>query len=122
MQYAAAMAGYLRYLAGRLDKVRASMKAEVATLRASQDNATHSRTSTIVAELFVGFKTFLDFAVEVSAISAVESKALSERAWRALQAAAAKQDAQQKRWSPPSGSYRVGHLSHRLWGGPHRDH
>jgi hypothetical protein len=51
----------------------------------------HARTPEIVANLMLGLRYFLRFAVEVKAVSADDAKEVREKAWRALGRGAAAQ-------------------------------
>jgi len=83
--YARAMAGYLVYLAGRLDELRAVAPARLAALRdAAMREGMHRRTPDAIASLAWGIEVYLAFAVEVGALGAAEAKALQERVWAAL--------------------------------------
>jgi hypothetical protein len=93
--YAAALAGFLQWLAPRLDEVRQELPALQARLRgkATQDGA-HARTPGIVASLAVGLHYFLDFAQEVGAITAAQRNQLTKRGWTALTESATAQTEQ----------------------------
>jgi Bifunctional DNA primase/polymerase, N-terminal/Domain of unknown function (DUF927) len=70
--YAAAMSGYLRWLAPRIEIIRRERLAEVAKLRDElRADAQHARTPGIAADLLYGFRLFLDFAREVGAVTVV---------------------------------------------------
>src|SRR5262249_1245829 len=89
--YAAAMAGYRRWLAGRYGEVRASLKRQHEQVRDQARAALpkdHARSPGIVADLALGLKYFLDFAVEAGAVTAAERADLSRRFWAALCGAA----------------------------------
>ncbi len=89
---AAAMAGFIRSIAGRQGEIRAGMRAEVARLRRQATGSrAHRRTPDVVANLAIGIEQFLAFGEAVHAITAVERTALGERCWRALGEAAASQ-------------------------------
>lgn len=83
--YAAAMAGYLKWLAPRYEAIRRSMPDEINAIRAAASvNGQHRRVPSIVADLYFGFRTFVTFAVEVGAISTTVEDALLDRAWTAF--------------------------------------
>jgi hypothetical protein len=93
-KHAAGMAGYLRWLAPRIDKIRRELPGKVAELRsemASDDQ--HARTPGIAADLLIGMRHFLRFAVECGAVSADESEGYLHRVRTGLTAAAAEQAA-----------------------------
>jgi hypothetical protein len=83
--YAASMSGYLRSLSERITDLRGQMPKKVQELRnAAADATQHRRTPGIVADLFLGLQTFLEFAVVIRALSNEERKKLEVRAWSAL--------------------------------------
>ncbi len=82
---AAAMAGYLHWLAADHERNAERVQARFEALREVAVTAdAHRRTPDIVANLAVGFERFLQFAAHVGAIDAEERRALWERCWRAL--------------------------------------
>jgi len=82
---AAAMAGYLRWLAPEHDDEAARVQARFQELRqAAASSAAHRRTPAAIANLAIGFERFLQFAEHVGAIDAEQRHRLWERAWRAL--------------------------------------
>jgi hypothetical protein len=85
--YAAAMSGYLRWLAPRLDEVRKKRKEMVEAIR-SEVNGGHRRTATTTGEMLAGLRFFLIFAEECGAISATDSDELMTKADLALRVAA----------------------------------
>jgi hypothetical protein len=89
--YARAQAGYISWLAGRLDKIREGLAQEHSRLRALAAQDGHPRTPGLVADLGVGWKLFLDFALEVGAVTSDERAALARRAWLGLLEAGARQ-------------------------------
>jgi len=69
--FEAAMGGYIRWLAAnRITDLQKSLLSQVHDVRLefSSRGYTHKRTGTIVANQFIGFKTFLDFALDAEAI------------------------------------------------------
>ncbi len=85
--YAAAMSGYLCWLAERYGEMRSRLSQERAALRdraLAEGGKGHARSPGIMADLAVGLKYLLDFAVEVGAITVEERSALAQRAWAAL--------------------------------------
>jgi hypothetical protein len=94
-RYAAAMAGYLSWLAARYDQLCGELAAERALLRDKALAATgHARTPGIVADLAVGWKYFLAFATEIGAITPAERDQLAVDVWAALLAGAGEQEAE----------------------------
>jgi hypothetical protein len=84
---AAAMAGYVRWLAPQIDTLKASLPEDI---RARRDQAArkgmkgHSRTPSDFASLTAGFATLARFAVECGALSAPEADHFTRRAEKAL--------------------------------------
>jgi hypothetical protein len=94
-KYAAALSGFLRWLAPQLDSIRARLRADLAELRdRARGDGQHARTPGIVADLALGLRYLLDFAQSAGAISETERGDLWERGWAALKEAAAAQGAQ----------------------------
>jgi hypothetical protein len=90
--YAAALAGFVRWLAPHYQAIRDSLRADVAELREKAlEGIAHRRTPEIVANLFVGLKNFLGFAKDAGAITAADKAELLRRAWDAMGEAAAAQ-------------------------------
>jgi len=91
-KYAAAMSGYLHWLAPRIEAINRDLPRTVAALRDElRTDGQHARTPGIVAELFMGLRYFLDFAQEAGAISADKRQRIEMKCRRALLAAAAEQ-------------------------------
>ena len=90
--YAQSMAGFLKWLAPQYDELQTQLRDELAQLRqeASQGGE-HRRTPEIVANLAVGLRYFLRFAVDECAVTEPEADALYKRGWGALGEAAAEQ-------------------------------
>jgi hypothetical protein len=97
--YSRAMAGYLRWLAPRMDGMAAEMKTRLAALRRVYP-ATHRRTSGIAANLEFGWTTFLAFAKQCSAITEHEHDELVARGRTALLRGAAAQARHQHDTNP----------------------
>jgi hypothetical protein len=90
--FAQALAGFTCWLAAQYDGRCKSMPEVWASLRdqALAGAAPESpRTPGIIANLALGLNTLLEFARDVGAITDSERKALDQRAWRAILAAAA---------------------------------
>jgi hypothetical protein len=102
--YAAAMAGYLMWLAPRLVAVRDELGTEGERLRgelgARPGKDQHRRTPTLVADLLAGFSPFLTFAREVGALSPEGAEDLRQRCCAALLSASAEQTAYQEDSDP----------------------
>jgi hypothetical protein len=86
--YVQALAGFIRWLAPQYQTIRDTLRANIAKYREKAQVGTHARTSGIVAELYIGLRYFLSFAVEVGAITTEQRKELCQRAWKALLRAA----------------------------------
>lgn len=99
---AAAMAGYVRWLAGRMDALQATAGDELSELRerAWRLNGAHARTPDVVAHLAYGWRQWLDFAVDVGAITDEERASLWERVWAALGVLAGEQAGHQRAEEP----------------------
>nr|MDP9473208.1 DUF3854 domain-containing protein [Chloroflexota bacterium] len=89
---ATALAGYVRWLAPRLDNQRANLPATLADYRSRLIGPRmHARTPDALANLAVGWHTWLIYAHEVGALTRDQAEAAFERAWTALSALAADQ-------------------------------
>ncbi len=81
--YAAAMAAFLRWLAGRYEEVQAEMPTRVTELRSrAYRESAHPRTPEIVANLAYGWEVFLRFVLAEHILSEAESQAIRQRSWR----------------------------------------
>jgi hypothetical protein len=99
--YALAMAGYVRWLAGRYDMIAPTIAADLVRFReAAQASAVHRRTPEITAQLAIGWRWWLSYAVEVGAIEAADAPNWWGRVWHALGEAAGEQ-AQHQQASDP---------------------
>ena len=99
--YAQATAGYIQWLAPRLDQVRAEMSAAHARYREQAAHAgLHRRTPGIVADLFIGWERFLDFAHEAEALTRSEAEGYRARVWSALIEVAHRQSEHQREANP----------------------
>ena len=77
---AAAMAGYLCWLASRIDDLKAALPERRRTLRDTlAQGIDHRRTPDIAASLILGWETFLRFAEDVGAISCAVAASLLAR-------------------------------------------
>jgi hypothetical protein len=81
--YAAATAGFVRWLASRYAETQSAFPASVARLRALV-GATHPRTADVIGQLAAGAEVFLTFAEEVGVVEKEKRSALSARLWEAL--------------------------------------
>ena len=99
--YAASMAGYLQWLAGRYDQARAGFEGKVSEHRSeAMLNAAHARTPEILASLQAAFELYLEFCVKSDAIDVLEAGRLADRCWEALCEAAASQAKHQAETEP----------------------
>ncbi|HPU75066.1 MAG TPA: hypothetical protein PLG65_02750 [Bacillota bacterium] len=101
--FEAAMAGYLEWLAPRLDGLRSALKARKLELRAKADReqiSAHRRTPDIIASLYAGWELFLDYACDSGAVTLDERDKLAEKGWAALCRSGAEQAALQKDENP----------------------
>lgn len=90
--YAKAMAGYLQWLAPKLDSLRSELYTNHRELRTRASNsAIHKRTPDLVASLANGLEIFNRFAVEQGILSQVAATELFDRCWIALGKVAEKQ-------------------------------
>ena len=84
-EYARAMAGYLRWLAGRLDALKKTFATDLAVLRdKAAGSARHSRTPEAVSNLILGWRTYLEYALDAGALTRDEARAQYAEAWAAL--------------------------------------
>ena len=99
--FAAAMAGYLRWLAPQIDKLRETLPGRQRALRdVLVQDAQHRRTPEVAARLIVGWETFLRFAEEAGAVSRADAACLLTRARAALTDSAEVQRAHQASEEP----------------------
>ena len=83
--YAQATAGYIQWLAPRLDQVRAEMNSARGSYRGQVAHAgLHRSTPAIVADLFIGWEQFFIFALEAAALTRSEAESSHARVWNAL--------------------------------------
>ena len=94
--FAAAMAAYVQWLAGRRDEVLDRYAREVKVLRTDTATSTaHLRTSDTVRALIASWRIFLDFAHESGSITLVEKADLEARGMIAFVSIAEDQDEMQ---------------------------
>jgi hypothetical protein len=90
--YAKAFAGYLKWLAPQYDAIRAKFPKELAEWRdKAASSVAHKRTPEIIANLALGLRKFLAFAIASDALTKDEARQLWEGWWNALGVAASKQ-------------------------------
>lgn len=78
--YSQAMAGYLRFLAPQIDRLRKSLPQSVRK-EAERMPPSHGRIQEAGAKLYIGVAGFLQFAVSVGAINAAQQRELLSEAW-----------------------------------------
>jgi Domain of unknown function (DUF3854) len=90
--YAAAMAGFLKWCAGRYSEIQKQLPAMIEMFRReATEGAGHKHTPEIIANLAIGLHYFLEFAEAVGAVTNAERLALRARGWKALCAAGGSQ-------------------------------
>jgi hypothetical protein len=93
-RFALVLASYVRWLVPRIAEVRRKLAFEAASLRDElHTKGEHARTPGLIADLLLGVRYFLKFALESGAITAERQQQLSERFRVACLAAAAEQAA-----------------------------
>jgi hypothetical protein len=99
--FAAAMAGYLRWLAPQIDRLSETLPGRQRALRdVLVQGAQHRRTPDVAASLIVGWETFLRFAEDAGAVSRADAACLLTRARAALTDSAEVQRAHQASEEP----------------------
>jgi hypothetical protein len=98
--FAQALAGYVRWLAPQYGALADRLPGERAALRDRARTEGHARTPGIVADLALGLRLFLDFALAAGALIPAERDTLAERGWRALGEAGAAQAAHDRAVEP----------------------
>jgi hypothetical protein len=88
---AAAMAAFISSLAPKYQQISNSLDDERAQLRNKARQAGHARTPGIIADLALGWRYFLNFAVEIGVLMPNERDNLVIEVWEALLNAAAQQ-------------------------------
>ncbi len=100
-RYAEAMGGFAGWLAGRYEESQEVLSRQVLKHRnAAVRSTSHARTPDIVANLQAGFEIFLEFALDIGAIDAIERDRLLDRCWEALSSAASAQAKHQAATEP----------------------
>lgn len=99
--YAQSTSGFVKWQAGRrIDLVKAMPDALAALRERATAEGMHRRTPATVASLAYGFGAFLDYAIDVGAVSESERADLWDRAWAALGIVAGKQAGHQAASDP----------------------
>jgi hypothetical protein len=103
--YARAMAGFVRWLAHRYGAITRGMRQELDELRSvAGRSGRHRRTPEIVANLALGLRYLLRFALDAEAVSPREAEGLWRRGWKAL-GEAAKDQSQHQAGQEPTRRY-----------------
>jgi hypothetical protein len=97
--YARAMAGYVRWLAPRLDEVRREFKSLVQERRARFD-ADHKRSADAFAQISAAWSTWLRFVRETGAVTQTEVDAIEAEVWSTLMALSSQQKGLQRASDP----------------------
>lgn len=91
-KYAAAMAGYIQWLALDYEETRRKLPSQITTLRnLSLNSRAHARTPENAANLGIGLAYFLRFALESEAVTRDEALKLLQEGWQAIGELAAEQ-------------------------------
>src|SRR5919199_4494679 len=99
--FARAMAGYLTWVAGRFDEIKATYPAKHHAFRTEvPSDGLHARTPGIIADLAIGWESVLVFAEEIGALMPWERETLWNEGWEALLAAAEAQKKYQQNADP----------------------
>jgi hypothetical protein len=94
--HAGAMAGYLKWLAADLARIRAKLAERVKFLREQFASSTgHRRSADMLANLLTGIELLLEFALAIGAISTKEVADLLTRAFAGLEQAGLAQEVHQ---------------------------
>jgi hypothetical protein len=100
-QYARSMSGFIKWWICRVWRDGQDLRQKFAAYRdAAVKSSQHRRTPEIVANLALGWRAFLDFAVDAEAIGAADEAMLWQRGWEALAVVAEKQSAHQQASEP----------------------
>lgn len=96
-----AMAGYLRWLAGHLPELKSLLAGEIADLRDRLiESDTHARTPQAMANLAVGWRHFVAYALDVGAISQADADRIWEIVWSELRMLSRAQPSHQRSEEP----------------------
>ena len=85
--FASAMSGYVQWLAGRMDQLKAEIPDRIAKLRdmfRAETTFSHDRVPDNLASLLTGYESFIDLALEAHEISPEERSNLWDEAWAVL--------------------------------------
>jgi hypothetical protein len=98
--YARAMAGYIMWLASRLDQIGADLKTLTTERRIKLPGKVHARTADNIAQLSAAWIIWLRFVVDAGAMTAEEAKQVEATVWQTLIEVAAEQVAAQRAYDP----------------------
>jgi hypothetical protein len=100
-RYAEALAGFIYWVAPHYESIRQTLRTEVTQLRdAILGSHQHARTPGLVADLAVGLRYLMEFAVEIGAISPDASEKLWQQGYESLREAAHEQASHQETFEP----------------------
>ncbi|MCY2986924.1 MAG: PriCT-2 domain-containing protein [Planctomycetota bacterium] len=100
-KYAAAMAGYIHWVAKQYESILDRHSKRITELREdAHQEGVHRRTPAIIAELQFAMEVFVDFAVDAGAMSPDSGHCFLERSWCALGAISSNQEGHQKGADP----------------------
>jgi hypothetical protein len=98
--YANAMAGFIRWLASRLNEVRADLKRMTSERRIKLPRRVHARTADNIAQLSAAWTIWLRFVAETGAMTLEEISQVEATVWQALVDLAVEQSAVQRVFDP----------------------
>lgn len=99
--FAASMAGFIQWLAPRYESIQERKPEMLRQIRAEMHaESVHARTPGILAELLIGIRYFLQFAIEVGVLSQVDASQLEGRCRSALRSCAERQRDSQRSADP----------------------
>jgi hypothetical protein len=98
--YAMAMAGFIKWLAPQLEAKQAQFQEHVKTHRERARTADHKRTADVMAQLMAAWGVWLDFAVEVGAVTEEAAAEIADRVWKTLLDLGSEQSALQEESNP----------------------
>ena len=100
--FAQSLSGYIKWLAPQIDSLKDRLPQRKLELRklARKDTFSHDRTPDITASLTIGWNVFLEYALDVGAISESARQELEDRGWEAICGAAKAQRSHQANEEP----------------------
>ena len=103
--FAQAMAGYIKWLAPRIAEIQKNSNQEIADLR-NRFHSAHARTPDAFAEIMRGWQYFLQYAVEIGAVSEAEAQGILKQAFSAMGELLEIQEAHQQAADPVTKFFR----------------